>query len=246
MQNHPNERATSEMAASEAAPFETAAQRFCADIDFSIEHGTYIRGSLFSEAAKRLVPSGGHILDYGCGPGRIALLLARQGYRVRGVDPSVPMIELANGLNTEGLRIAFEVRPGDGQGLEKNAYDAIVCSSVIQYVEDPGALLATFHATLREGGILLISYANESSLWFQYHARYHRRSNAFAPEQRHAWTWRAFKALLRERHFQPVSGPTCFDSPLDGRRGCGTLSLSRFVGALALVGCRRTTPPGAP
>jgi SAM-dependent methyltransferase len=224
-----------------AAPFETAAQDFCASIDRSAECGTYIRGKLFTEAAKRVIPSGGYVLDYGCGPGRIAMLLARLNYRVRGVDPSASMIALANGLDAAGLQVKFELGIGDGQELEKNAYDAIVCSSVIQYVQDPGALLARFHAALRADGVVLISYANTSSLWFQYYWRRHRRKNAFAPAHRRAWTWTAFKALLQRNCFQPISGPTYFESPLDGRRACAGLASSRFIGSLGLVVCQRST-----
>jgi SAM-dependent methyltransferase len=223
----------------DAAPFETAAKGFCTEIDRGLEGGTYIRGTLFTEAAKRVVPPGGNILDYGCGPGRIAMLLARLGYSVRGVDPSASMIALASGLDAEGLKMTFEVGPGDAQGLRKDAYDAVVCSSVIQYVQDPDALLAKFHAALRADGVLLISYANASSLWFQYRWRFHGRKNAFGPAHRHVWTWHGFKALLRRNSFQPVSGPICFESPLDGRRACARVALSRLVGALGLVVCRR-------
>lgn len=169
------------------------------------------------------------------------MLLARLGYRVRGVDPSASMIALATGLDAAGLRVRFELGSVGGRGLEKDAYDAIVCSSVIQYVQDPGALLVKFHAALRADGVLLISYANASSIWFQYRWRCHGRKNAFAPAQRRVWTWHAFKTLLRRNCFQPISGPTCFDSPLDGRRACAGLASSRFIGALALVVCRRST-----
>jgi len=238
MQTHSSDSNASETSPA-AAPFESAAQRFCTDIDRSLECGTYTRGTLFSEAVKRFVPLGGNILDYGCGPGRIAMLLARLGYSVRGVDPSPSMIALASGLDAEGLRMTFEVGPQDADGLGRNAYDAIVCSSVIQYVQDPGALLAKFHAALRVDGVLLISYANASSLWFQYRWRFHGRKNAFALAHRHVWTWHAFKSLLQRSSFQPISGPTCFESPLDGRRACAGLASSRFIGALALVACRR-------
>lgn len=202
MQIHSYDTKASE-ASPGAAAFETAAQKFCTDIDRGIECGTYIRGTLFTEAAKRLVPSGGYILDYGCGPGRISMLLARLGYRVRGIDPSASMIALSTEMDAEGLQLTFEVGSGDGHELENNAYDAIVCSSVIQYLQDPGALLAKFHAALRADGVLSISYANTSSLWFQYNARFHRQKNAFTPAQRHAWTWHAFKALLQRGAFRP-------------------------------------------
>lgn len=42
-----------------------------------------------------LAPAGSRLLDIGCGPGQEAVILARRGYRVLGVDSAMPMVELA-------------------------------------------------------------------------------------------------------------------------------------------------------
>ena len=46
---------------------------------------------------KHLKPNA-RILDYGCGYGRVAVMLSEQGYQVIGVDSAAAMIEKARGL----------------------------------------------------------------------------------------------------------------------------------------------------
>src|ERR1700675_1323407 len=109
--------------------FDSNAKFFAGEIDKAIEAGCYRRGDLFLQFANRRIPPGSLILDYGCGPGRISLMLARSGFHVLGVDPSQRMIDQAKEQDTQGLRLQFRV--GDESVLRSGSYDAIVCSSVI-------------------------------------------------------------------------------------------------------------------
>lgn len=43
----------------------------------------------------KLAPAGSRVLDIGCGPGQEAVILARRGYRVLGVDSAPRMVSLA-------------------------------------------------------------------------------------------------------------------------------------------------------
>ena len=49
------------------------AEAFARNADVQIAKGTYRRGQLFTSAVSQYGPAGGRVLDYGCGPGRIAL-----------------------------------------------------------------------------------------------------------------------------------------------------------------------------
>ena len=51
------------------------------------------RLELFSASLSEALPSYGRILDFGCGPGVMALALAEQGYDVLGVDGADSTIE---------------------------------------------------------------------------------------------------------------------------------------------------------
>jgi SAM-dependent methyltransferase len=188
--------------------FDTNARLFAGEIDKAIEGGCYRRGDLFVEFANRTIPPGSLILDYGCGPGRISLMLARSGFEVIGVDPSRRMIDQAEQQDTQGLRIKFSV--GDECVLRPNSYDAIVCSSVIEYVREPDKLLHAFHDSLRGAGVLIISYNNNRSPCRLYE-RFAGRKSAFADAYQQGWGWRAFRKLLMRNRFGCIAGPKFFD-----------------------------------
>ena len=196
------------------AVFDQVAEKFTREIDQAIEGNSYTRGELFLRLVQATTQPGQLVLDYGCGPGRISLLLARAGFRVRGVDISEGMIAQARALDREGLDLEFEtiVEPHPGP----DSIDTIVCSSVIEYVVDPGELVRRFRTALRSPGALIISYANRSSLWRK-HWRNTCPSNPMIADQHqhHVWDGRRFRELLAENGFRVTTGPIFFESPLD-------------------------------
>jgi 2-polyprenyl-3-methyl-5-hydroxy-6-metoxy-1,4-benzoquinol methylase len=212
--------------------FDQTAAAFASAIDKSVEKGLYVRGELFVAAALASVEPGGVILDYGCGPGRISAMLARKGYCVHGVDPSPVMLQTARQQHLEGLAIEFRFCPVLPDGPPERTYDAIVCSSVIEYVPDPERLLRWFHAALRPSGTLIVSFANSRSLWRRWFNLRHR--HAFLAVQRHTWSSPQFRALL-EPGFAPRGRPRYFDSPFDRWPPARWLAGSPRVGSLGLV-----------
>ena len=140
--------------------FDQTAAGFTAKVDKQIESGRYQRGNLFLAAAESSVPSQGYILDYGCGPGRISALLAGRGFRILGVDPSPAMIAASRQQRLEALHVEFQLCETHPIDAQEEAFDAIVCSSVIEYEQNPIELLRRFHAALQTSGVLIISFAN--------------------------------------------------------------------------------------
>lgn len=53
------------------------------------------------EMVRRYFPPAGHILDVGCGTGRAVLALSQAGYRVTGIDLSLPMLAGGRSLSAE-------------------------------------------------------------------------------------------------------------------------------------------------
>lgn len=214
--------------------FDAEAAAFARTADAQIAAGRYVRGQLFVEALKRWVPNRGRVLDYGCGPGRVSRLIAAERYRVTGLDPSRGMVSVACAQALDGLELEFGPIDID-TSFQDASYDAIVCSSVVEYVEDPEALLQTFHAALVPGGVLVLSYANRASLW----GLYAKLRNPAAPHraaQHHLWTRSGAKRLLTRTGFEIVAGPSYFDADgFDRRPGLRFLGKLPCIGTLAIV-----------
>jgi len=116
------------------------------------------RLSLFANGIKNNLSPQSPVLDYGCGTGRIAIELATYGYKIKGVDGSGEMIEKARceAINRKLSSVSFEViNPTTWRPQEQ--YEAIICSSVIEYVPDDTSLLSLFADALSPSGILMIS-----------------------------------------------------------------------------------------
>ena len=78
--------------------------------------------------------AGRRVLDVGTGTGRAALLLARGGARVVGVDASEPMLAVAR-RRAEQERAQVEFRAGDAHALEfgDRAFDTVVSLRVLMH-----------------------------------------------------------------------------------------------------------------
>jgi SAM-dependent methyltransferase len=146
------------------------------------------------------------------------------------------MIQNAVSLGRPGMNLEFSLIDDAADALAPGSCDAIVCSSVIEYVRDPDTLLQQFRAALRQPGALIISYANRSSLW-----RWWWDKNGAAAENpmyvphHQAWHWSSFRALLARNGFRATIGPRFFESPLDlfpGRRLFRWLAIGGTLGML--------------
>ncbi|MEN8159449.1 MAG: methyltransferase domain-containing protein [Myxococcota bacterium] len=99
------------------------------------------------------------VADYGCGPGHLAVELARrvgsEGH-VHAIDLNAEFVRRTRErADAEGVgeRVTVHAIEKDGVPLPPATLDRIVCKNVLEYVDDPGQTLASFHAALRPGGI---------------------------------------------------------------------------------------------
>jgi 2-polyprenyl-3-methyl-5-hydroxy-6-metoxy-1,4-benzoquinol methylase len=121
------------------------------------------RKSRFREALHgRLLPES-RILDFGCGPGDLSNSLACAGYRVVGVDQAENMITRATQRFSSG-RITFQwlgkSNSEPSLPFPDADFDGIICSSVLEYVDDVGSCLRELARACRYGGWLVATVPN--------------------------------------------------------------------------------------
>lgn len=132
--------------------------------------GGRLAGRLASlaDAMARYVPPGGLVLDLGCGTGELAAAAAAAGMRAVGCDISAQMLRRARTAGLAGSAEPTGSARRDGSvhwvrldpgwqmlPLRAGSCDAVVASSVLEYVADPGAVLRECYRVLRPGGTVL-------------------------------------------------------------------------------------------
>ncbi|NJM26595.1 MAG: methyltransferase domain-containing protein [Bacteroidia bacterium] len=108
---------------------------------------------------KQFVPDNARILDVGCGNGIISTHLASHGYNVLGIDVSEKAIQKANDSNSYP-NLEFKVLSAEALASSGQTYDAIVCSEVLEHLDDPSQLLSKLHISLKATGILIVTVPN--------------------------------------------------------------------------------------
>ncbi|MGZ4136745.1 MAG: class I SAM-dependent methyltransferase [Actinomycetota bacterium] len=124
--------------------------------------GLFLSGFFAGVAADvaRIAPPGGRVLEVGCGPGRLAVPLARQGLDVTGLDLDPAMIDRAR-INAERAfgtdrRLSFVVGDAAALAFPDGSFDLVVSTMSMHHWEDPAAGLREIARVLRPGGRALV------------------------------------------------------------------------------------------
>jgi 2-polyprenyl-3-methyl-5-hydroxy-6-metoxy-1,4-benzoquinol methylase len=109
------------------------------------------------------------ILDYGCGSGDITFPMLQSGHSVTGIDIAEGMVRKATERAEHfGFAAKASYHHLNDVALARIAsekFNVVVCSSVLEYVEDDEALLKMFHDHLMDDGYLLVSVPDRKSLF---------------------------------------------------------------------------------
>jgi SAM-dependent methyltransferase len=99
-------------------------------------------------------------LDLGCGTGAAAVRLARLGIHVTLLDSSPAMLDIAKRAAREaGVTGKVVLQDGDAAQLadtfKAGSFDIILCHNLLEYVDDPGAVLRAAVRVMRDSPAVL-------------------------------------------------------------------------------------------
>jgi 2-polyprenyl-3-methyl-5-hydroxy-6-metoxy-1,4-benzoquinol methylase len=209
------------------------------------------RLTVLDESLKGVELNGRRWLDAGCGTGRLARVLAKRGCTILGVDASSNMLGIAaNQARADGLngQLKFEqVESIERMSLPAESFDGVLCNSVIEYVSDPAAAVKQCGACLRDGGMMLVSVPNRSSLLRFLLRLTHRVTRSLTGRGRPAWIGLSrneyrrdeFARILHDQGMD-VAQTICFGGPLPRM-----LQRLSFVGPLWMFVAHRRAGQGA-
>jgi S-adenosylmethionine-dependent methyltransferase len=111
------------------------------------------------------------VLDVGCGQGTQALLLARRGHAVAGLDSSAQLLDdFRAALAAEPAEVGDRVRLVQGEAeaitdlFAPSSFDVVLCHGVLMYFPDPGPLLDAIAQVVVPGGIVSLLVRNGDAL----------------------------------------------------------------------------------
>jgi len=106
-------------------------------------------------AVSRYTRPGDCVLDLGCGTGELAFALAATGVRTVGCDISSRMLRRAP--RDPACQVGWLLLDPDWRSLpfRPGAFDAVVASSVLEYVDEPAAILRESARVVRPGGAIV-------------------------------------------------------------------------------------------
>ncbi|MEV1176515.1 class I SAM-dependent methyltransferase [Nonomuraea sp. NPDC049784] len=137
----------------QANDYDSFAEAYSAENENNIMNAYYERPAMLALAGD---VAGRRILDAGCGAGPLAAALRDRGAVVTGIDASAGMLALARRRLGDDAALHV-VDLNDRLPFDDGAFDDVVASLVLHYLEDWGPTLAEMRRVLRPGGRLIAS-----------------------------------------------------------------------------------------
>jgi ubiquinone/menaquinone biosynthesis C-methylase UbiE len=163
------------------------------------------------------LPEDACILDVGCGPGEMVVDLMRHRWRIWGIDIAEKMVQIAR-EKVARVRNPNEVHLSTGDierlDLPDRFFDVIICSGVVEYLNDDEKWMREVNRVLKPGGVLIINVTNKWALrkWTAPLIEPLKRSKALARAMNFVKERILKRGRLHHFPFRPrVHSPNAFD-----------------------------------
>lgn len=111
---------------------------------------------------KQGIEPGAAVLDVACGAGLVAIPLAENGFRVRGIDLAKGAIDTARARVSTTSNTSFAVGDAYDTGEPPAHYDAVLLLDMLEHVERPRDVLAEAVRVLRPKGTCVFHTFNRT------------------------------------------------------------------------------------
>ncbi|MFZ0304498.1 MAG: methyltransferase domain-containing protein [Terracidiphilus sp.] len=152
-------------------------------------------------------------LDAGCGSGTLARWLVGRGAKVVGVDGAPEMVRLALAtakIQNDESSLQFQVANVGAMPFSDGSFEGVLCSSVLEYAEDPASYLKEIARVTKPNGTLLISTPNAGSVVrlglrvvFQLTRLIGKPRPQYMAYSQHQYSKAQLSALLRRHGYEP-------------------------------------------
>lgn len=142
-------------------------------------------------AATGGAPTGGTMLDVGCGGGFLTEEFAKTGYQVTGLDPSPHSVEVATShAKLGGLSIRYLTGYGEKLPFPDASFDYVTCCDVLEHVDAVEPVVAEIARMLRPGGVFLFDTINRTwvSWLFIIKVAQEWKATAWEAPRTHVWS----------------------------------------------------------
>lgn len=131
-----------------------------ATYDDGPDHGLLdpgVRRAWLALLRSHLPPAPADVVDLGCGTGTLSVLLAQEGYRVRGIDTAHEMVHAARYKATDAdVCATFELGDADHPAYPPGSCDVVLVRHVLWALPDPAEAIGRWVTLLRPGGRLVL------------------------------------------------------------------------------------------
>lgn len=152
------------------------------------------------------IKPGEKVLDIGCGASQYTKRLAEKGVKVTGIDRDSKLIEKIKSNNKhpnltyKTLNILKEI--------PKEKFDTVICSHIIEHLDDPIVLLKKLHKITNK---LIIKVPRIESSWLKLVKRDIGMFWLDDPNHKKEYDWDILQAELKMSGWQPILKETGFD-----------------------------------